>query len=336
MRTVSESALSTAVGAGLIDVSQLRLPPPSTSPEALIEVRAPYYALRDARTLAPGRVEAFVSAEQSLDMEAGLLAAAEAGRHMAILGSMACATLRPSDKTRCYFLAERALLSSPQEVSLLDSTTGHARQLRVSANALSSREREGAAECTVHDGSDHLLFTLRVGYKVVPEKVFRRLFAAFRVDMRQSPRSDERDRHPEAVQRSYEFRRRNPYLKRLNLSIVALNGEQIRGELPNIPADACAGHFPLYPALPVAVLMEVFSNAGGALLRTRLANPALRYRVRNADILAAKLVFAGQSIVLEGNVLADLPGRGARVQMRATLPSGDEVSTATFDLEPTP
>jgi hypothetical protein len=325
MRTASDGAFSYDSGASLIELGALQPTPQPASPEALIEVRAPYYALVGARVLGPGCVEAFVSPEQSLDMEVGALPAAEAGRHMAILGSMACATLRPSDKTRCYFLAERATLSSPEQAPSLRSTE----PLRVTATALPSRERDGEAECEIRSMDGRLLFALRVGYKVVPEKVFRRLFAAFRVDMRKSPRAGAETSEP-----GRDFPRHNPYLRRLDLSVISLSNQEIRGELLNIPAEACAGHFPLYPALPVAILMEVFSNAGGALLQARLGNSGLRYRVRNAGILASKLVFAGQSISVRGEVVSDLESGGAKVRMSAWLPGGEEVSSATFDIEP--
>lgn len=301
----------------------------STQPSAidLIEVRAPYCALSDVELLQPGRVSACITPEQTLADEVGDIAAAEAGRHMAILGSVACASYKHDPARRSYYLAERAVLSSPEAFSVPRRAPS---RLQLEAHCLQSTNRQSQANCQIQRPDGTQLFGLRVTYKLVPEKIFQRLFAAFRVDMRQAPRTA--SPAPDGVRQ----RRQNPYRHRLGLTVVTLDEHHIRADLPNVPAEACAGHFPLYPAVPVAVLMEAFSNAGGALLRKYRGEPALAYRVRSADIRASRLVFAGQGIVIHGEMLGDVSERGAKMQMCACLTNGEEVSSATFVMDGVP
>jgi 3-hydroxymyristoyl/3-hydroxydecanoyl-(acyl carrier protein) dehydratase len=297
------------------------------SPAELIEVRAPYCSLQEIEASQPGRVSARVWPEQVVDLEEGEIAAAEAGRHLAILGSIACASYSFDPKRRYYYLAERAVLRTPDE---LPRTRSH-RQLRLSAEHLHSNAREALAECQMLDAEGHVLYGLNVTYKLVPEKIFQRLFAGFRVDLRRGgPRS------PQPLSDSTLRRlRQNPYQRRLELSIAEVSEQQVRAELPSIPPAACAGHFAQYPALPVAVLMEAFSNVGGALLRKRLGAPDLRYRVRSAEIVASKLVFAGQPLSIHGTVLDDLPSAAVKMRLQACLASGEEVASTTTIMQGT-
>ena len=70
-------------------------------------VRPPYFALRGLRSPEPGVCVAWVEPEQPLGAEAGPIAGAEAGRHLAILGSAAIASRSPDGDQR-YYLARAA------------------------------------------------------------------------------------------------------------------------------------------------------------------------------------------------------------------------------------
>lgn len=295
----------------------------------LIEVRAPYCALQHVSAESDGGISAVVSPEQQVDLEFGEIAAAEAGRHMAILGSIASALHQKDPARRCYYLAERAVLSSPDDLPAADGGGG---SMRLRARCTQTATRSADAECEIRSAAGRPLFGLRVSYKLVPDRLFERLFAAHRVDMRRAPARSVHPLSEAAVLRL----RRSPYRTRLPLAIQELDAQQVRGEIASVSAEACAGHFPLYPAVPVAVLMEAFSNAGGALLRHRLGDPSIRYRVRSADIVASRLVFAGQSITIRGDLLELVSDRGAKMQMRASLANGEEVSRATFVMDGVP
>lgn len=321
MRVHGDIVDASAAGSDLSSVDSAARDARTVSPLELIEVRAPYCALRDVHSYQPGQAGATVQPELPMDMEGGPVCAAEAGRHMAILGSVACATHKREGGKRLYYLAERALLQAPDD----SDASGAASLLHVSAQCVEARTRVARAECELRQANGTLLFGLGVTYKLVPEDVFQRLFAAFRVDMRKSPRSA----HGGSID-SFHGQRRSPYRYRMPLSVAALDAQHIRTELNHIPAEACAGHFPLYPALPVAVLMEAFANSTGMLLRSYRDDPELRFRVTSADITASRLVFAGQSLVIEGEVVGELSERKVEMRMRASLSGGDEVSRATF------
>jgi len=321
MRVNDDTVDASAGGSDLRTADATALQPRVFSPLDLIEVRAPYCALRDVRSSQPGDATASVHPELPMDMEAGPVCAAEAGRHMAILGSVACATHKRESGKRLYYLAERALLQAPD----ISEADGAASLLHVSARCVESRTRVAQAACELRQTDGTLLFGLGVTYKLVPEDVFQRLFAAYRVDMRGSPRRAHDTSHA-----AYHPQRRSPYRQRIPLTLSSLDARHIRTELNQIPAEACAGHFPLYPALPVAVLMEAFANSTGMLLRSFRDNPELRFRVTSADITASRLVFAGQSLVIEGEVVGELSEHKVEMRMRASLSGGDEVSRATF------
>lgn len=288
----------------------------------LIEVRGPYLALQDIASSEPGHVSARVWPEQLVDLELGEIAAAEAGRHMAILGSIASASSRADASRRSYFLAERAVLTSPDALSHVSGGG----PLRLEARCTQSTTRHAQAACQIFGTDGRESFGLTVDYKLVPRKIFERLFAAHRVDMRRSSVRSDSD-----LGTAISLRR-SPYRNRLGLEIVEVGQRSVHARLPSVPAEACAGHFPLYPAVPVAVLMEVFSNAGGALFRSLARAPELRYRVRSADISASKLVFAGTAIALRGELL-EQDSRSVTMRMQASLVDGDEISSATFVLE---
>lgn len=307
--------------------NDLRDREPSGTPASpsMIEVRAPYCALSDVRILEPGVATALVIPEQEVDLEVGPVAAAEAGRHLAILGSYACASSGGAREGRHYYLAEEAQLEATDLVE--ESGLSGRAPLRVLARVTSNDKRRPRAACEIHTLSGARLYSLSVGYNVVPERVFQRLFAAHRVDMRRERRGENGAAAAAAVHR------RNPYRRRLPLTIEHVDGRTVRAALPCVNAEDCSGHFPLYPAIPVAVLMEVFSNAAGALLRQGAMAPSLRYRVRRAEIRASKLVFAGQGLVLSGETLEPHGELGALMRMRAWAADGHEVADATFVLE---
>ena len=293
---------------------------------SIIEVRAPYCALDDVRIVEPGLATAVVVPEQEVDLEVGLIAAAEAGRHLAILGSYACASSGASRDGRHYYLAERADLEGAD--FFMDSAVSRSVPLRIAARVTSSDTRRPRVACEMQTASGRPIFSLSVGYNVIPERVFQRLFASHRVDMR-------REARPEGgpAQAPPERHRRNPYRRRLPLTIEYVDGRSVRAALPCVRAEDCSGHFPLYPAIPVAVLMEAFSNAAGALLRERAMDPSLRYRVLRAEIRASKLVFAGQSLLLSGETIEARGESGALMRMIASTADGLEVADATFVME---
>ena len=324
---ISNETSSAAAGAAGESTTAAHSAPSAASLAKLIEVREPYLALQDLASSQPGYVTARVWPEQPVDLEISEISAAEAGRHLAILGSIASAMLRPDPSKRVYYLAERAVMTASDAPAHRTDAP-----LRLEARCTESSARRATADCQIYGTDGRPRFHLDVAYTLVPEKVFQRLFAAHRFDMRRNGLRSAQTLSEEAIREQ----RRNPYCRRLDLETIELTETRVRARLSMVPAEACAGHFPQYPALPVAVLMEALCNAGGQLLRKHFASPALRYRVLHGDTIASKLVFAGQSIVVEGELLERLSDWTRKIAVRARLPTGEEVGSATLSLEAVP
>lgn len=285
---------------------------------SLIEVREPYYALNQLALTNGGHVSARVYAEQPRGYELGALAAAEAGRHLAIAGSCACASVQ-SKSGKHFYLANRAHLkrqSTPRTYEM-DG-------LQVEANAVRLDTREAQAACTLRDGNGHSLYTLDVTYAVMQERVFQRLFSAHRRDLR----GDERD-HSEVAD-SFTHLRRNPYLQPFPLTPLRVDREHAVAQLDDLPADLCAGHFPMYPAMPVALLMYGLSSLSGEVLRARYGDQTYYY-VQEATVAAETLAFAGQSLQFQARWLGSV-GSDDMFEAHAVLEGGTRVGSMQLTL----
>jgi hypothetical protein len=287
---------------------------------SLIDVRPPYYALHSVDAPSPSEIRAQVRREHPLGHEVGPLAAAEAGRHLAILGACACSRVREPAALH-YYLAHRARI-----IGHRDLTAEHAREFTASARVVSSTAREARAHTQLRAvGSDSLLYELDVTYKVLARPVFERLFAAHRRDLRAKPRDGV------IGERADIERRANPYRDLLPLDILQRSADGVRAELAEIKPEMCAGHFPMYPALPVAILMHSLNSLSGEALRARWGD-SMRYRLLRADVYADRLAFAGERLQFDARYCGDVAG-GEQYEARARLADGTLIGRLVVDLE---
>src|SRR5690606_7878899 len=111
------------------------------------------------------------------------ISAAEAGRHLAILGSCAAARLRPEDEQH-FYLAQQAVLTRlhpgplPRAGGLLSGE----------ATATFTGRRAARARCTLSSAEGRPLFALEVTYAVLAAPLFHRLHADARVELRRADR----------------------------------------------------------------------------------------------------------------------------------------------------
>jgi hypothetical protein len=260
-------------------------------------VRDPYFALEALRALPDGSVTANVTRQQPLLYEAGPLAAAEAGRHLAILGSCAAALIHPV-RARHYYIARQAQL---QRVKVpVRPALG---QLSARATAVLTDKRSARAFCELDCGGIGL-FTLEVSYAVLSEALFHRLYGAHARELRSQPRSS-----------LLPFQRKNPYGSAISLRILESDQGSLRATLGVITPEMCAGHFPRHPCVPVAILMQSLSHAAGELFSLRAGAP-LRYVIRSADVDARELAFAGTEVWVEARHVGPLAS-GEIFQARA-------------------
>lgn len=280
----------------------------------LICVRDPYFAFQTFDVQSQ-TVMTSVAPEHPLVDEIGPIAAAEAGRHLAILGSCAAAMENPV-RARHYYLAreayiERTTSAVPAELALGGSNA----VLSGRAKASFSDKRTAHAQCVLL-AQDTQLFSLDVSYSVLSEALFGRFYEKCAADS---------DNVTPLV-------RVNPYRSTIPLQILESDDNRLRASLGVITKELCAGHFPRFPCLPVAALMHCLSRAAGALFVQR-SGMQLAYSVENAEVSARELAFAGTSLQLEATYVGE-HARGEKYLVRATSDAGNVIGELTVVLKP--
>lgn len=231
-----------------------------------IEVSEPYFALNNL-SLLDGRFHANISKEQPMENEAGCIAAAEAGRHLAILGSCALAHSNPK-KEKHYYIAHKAKLTALNESSVSSAN------LRAVSKTQSFNNRIGKAQATLYSHSD-AIFDLEVQYHVIKEKVFHKLYKSKAVGQTNT--------------------KTNPYENNFELNNINIKNNKLNAELGPLSPEHCRGHFDEIPCLPVAVLMHALSRSAGLLL-SNMHPSVVSYRVLNATINAENFAFVGDLV----------------------------------------
>ena len=239
-----------------------------------IAVRPPYFAFRNLDLDDDSTVHGSFVPEQPLEFERGPVSAAELGRHLAILG--ACAASAFGDNTKIYHLATEAHYSRIRDP--LHSSTGEA--LRASAKVVRHGKRDLAVETAVSDGVPFA--TLNVRYQILTESLFARFFEPFR-----SPTGN-----GSTV---------SPYAELLPLQLDPPTDSSVSAHSTALSPESCAGHFPDYPAWPVALIMHSLGRVAGRLLQ-HLKGQDTFYTVIHAHVLAETLAFASQPLTFHASL----------------------------------
>lgn len=246
-----------------------------------IAVCQPYFAFNRLQQTPEGGLCAPVKLEQPMGVERGVMAAAEIGRHLAILGSCAAARENPVSGQH-YYLAWKADLRQAPHVGALAHEDAQllAHDLVGRAVAKFSDKRNARAETElIHEPSGDKLYDLSVDYKVLTPKLFERMYA------------DRRTATP-AVQ----F---NPYAtEMLGLGDVFVLDDLLSANLQSLDPTTCAGHFPNYPALPVAILAHILISAAGKLFANIVGVEDAPYTVVRALVQAEHLAFTDDKLHL--------------------------------------
>ncbi len=237
-----------------------------------IAVTPPYYALENL-SIEDNVARAEFSAEQPMENETGTIAAAEVGRHLAVLGACALSSLNP-EKDKHYYLATSAELTNVSNGSLV--TNG---RFIGEAKALEIKKREGKMSATVTTKEGVPVYTLVTNYFIVNESVFAKLFK----DKKQLTALDLTD---------------NSYKHEFPLSDIVVSGNTLQARLGPLDPKDCAGHFASYPCIPVAILMHALSRSAGKLLLDLVGDETLQYKVLSADVKADRFAFAGDQVQL--------------------------------------
>jgi hypothetical protein len=268
---------------------------------ALICVREPYFALRGL-IVAEAEVQANIAVEQPVGRERGVIAAAEAGRHLAILGACALARVNPV-RERHYYLATNAVLSCVDPMG-----TAGIKPLVGRATAFFESKRKGRAHCVLLSWNGGQLFDLEVGYAVLTESVFERLFAGARLD-------------------SAHVSERNPHARPLPLTGLAVRDRSASFLLPCLDANMCTGHFEGYPLLPVAIVMRTLSDLAGALLQYISGSSDVTYVVQRAEVEAHNFAKPSEALLFEAEYMGSNAANQHSFVCHASVSGGAQIGT---------
>lgn len=214
--------------------------------------------------------------EQPLGHEVGPLAIAEAGRHLAILGSCAAALAQPAEERICYLAVHAfwALDSRSNARPPMGTLTARAQIVE------RSRKKVTAETELICGGS--IIGTLRVEYQVLSEKLFDALFNSYR--------QEEATAVPGP-----------PYTRPLGLSPQSIKRHAVIARSDETAESHCAGHFPHYPMWPVAVVMYGLTQVFSLLLQTRLKQ-SFRFKVLEAEVHAHHLVSGHERVTFYAGI----------------------------------
>lgn len=242
--------------------------------ENMIMVKKPYNILFDVKEELDGSISGSVNNEFLYKDKWGPIGASEAGRHLAILGSMALANQTDSKK---YYLAVHATIKRNnllvQDIDIL----------KLQAKVTTLNKRDGEITGDIYDAENQSIYTAIIKYKIFAPQVFLKLFNSFK----------------STVEIKNEF---SPYQKRKELSNITINGIDIKGDYGIIRPHECEGHFNEYPALPVAVIANLLGELG---IKLFLHNNTdfTKVIVTSACISAYRLAFHGEYVTFNAKVI---------------------------------
>lgn len=280
-------------------------------------VREPYFALQDLVDTGAG-LRARVFVQQTPVDEVGPITMAEAGRHLAILGLCSVARRQRSSE-RNYYLANRAQI---QRIAGALAATKEALSLTAEVTRMDRRSADAHTALYLADGTKVL--TLDVTYQILSEPAFERIFASHRRDLRHTERVGEASADELAS-------RAEPYRVPVRLEDVQLTETTLQASLQTVTPAMCSGHFPHFPALPVAVVSQALATAASTLFthRTGVATNL----VSRASTVADALAFAGEPIEISATFLESTP-RGEAYRTVAKTGAGLVIAEVTTYLEP--
>lgn len=237
-----------------------------------IAVQRPYFAF-DSLYKVSGEWDIWgdFKPEQPLGSELAPLATAEAGRHLAILGSCAAA-LSQVEGERVYYLASRAqwdLRYNPMRFGQTPLMTARAKIVERSRKMVVAR-----TELLI---KGQLYAELSVRYQVLAEKTFKKLFSNHLVPTASNSLG-------------------SPYAEAFPLLVLTLSEQEITAESVGFSAARCEGHFVDYPMWPVAVVMYGLSQVMSRLLDHKMGRAA-PFRLLHVTLAADELVPADKQLV---------------------------------------
>jgi 3-hydroxymyristoyl/3-hydroxydecanoyl-(acyl carrier protein) dehydratase len=250
----------------------------------LIDVNKPYYALQGLCETGHGEVYAEIDVERLEYDEVSPISLAEAGRHLAILGSCALSLIN-KNKSKHYYLANKAsILFHSSKISPFNEQQ---RKLKCFAKTihLDDKTRTGSVSSRIYTENDQLIFTIDLSYFILREALFTKMFGQQQTKLLQD-----------------NFIVDNPYKFPVTLKQISITENRLTCTLGKIEPYQCIGHFPSYPALPVSILISAFIDSAGIFLKSQYPEYG-KIRIVQFNVMAKELAFAGKKVNIETNLL---------------------------------
>lgn len=273
----------------------------------LIDVHDPYYALKDVRADEDNFITARIDVEQPLGNEILPIGVSETCRHLAILGSVCCAFTNPV-KQKHYYLAY-----SGNYKRTIEKGYGTGGELIANAECISFNKRKATVKACLLDEQNQLICGIEVSYHVIPQAIFERLYYNF-------------------YKAAPDFGMKNPYLKKNQFFDLQFSDSSATATLGKIKDDFCTGHFPHFPAMPVAILMSSLLDLATIYIHHVTGDRSLKMAVSELTLLADNLGFSGEEVIVHVSQEASLNNR-FRLRCTATLTDDKSIGDITAIIE---
>ncbi len=255
--------------------------------QSLIAVSGPYFALNNLKVSPKGFLTADFQVELKNHNEVPSISLSEAGRHLAILGSLALANSNPC-KEKHYYLATDAVFERVHALPVISNT------FKGSVKTYSINKKRGEVIGQVLSENGELLYNAEVSYAIIHERVFERLYKNKRV-----------------VTNNYFPG--NPYTHPTRFYTERINKKECRALIAMVKKNDCVGHFANFPAFPVARIGGAMINLSGIqnnLIRGKTNN----FCVRKIVLHAKALIFAGNKVEILTHFNKDNREKGTLIE----------------------
>lgn len=269
-----------------------------------IMVKSPYNILFNLKEETDGSISAQVNHEFTLPTECGPISASEAGRHLAILGSIA---LSMKSEKPSYYLAINANIKRETKTFKVSKTFTLNTRVTVQNN------RKGSVAGEIFDEEKELIYSIKVDYQVITPQLFSKIFKPY---LNEFPIENTA----------------SPYKYRKGLSCISVREDAVNAEYGPVVPSECEGHFKNYPALPVAVICNLFAELGSSLLFHHFPSEYAKFITTEATIQANRLVFAGEKLTFSGQTLKKLSNQSMVISSAAYVDE-QKVAGAKFVMQ---
>lgn len=241
----------------------------------LVDIREPYFALKEIFVDDKNFASAHVPIEQPLGSEIMPISTGEATRHLAVLGMISCAYANPIKKKH-YYLPHAITFKRIAGEHNINKTN------YLVGNSICTffDKRKAIAKTQLSDNKNNIICEAEIHYHIMPYSIFDKLFIPHHAN-------------------SPDYSIGNPYKIKNELFDIKLSTTNLTASLGKLPQYYCSGHFPNYPAMPLAILTYNLIDLAGLFIYHSTRDYRLRFMVKEYTLSADTLAFAGDKVDLE-------------------------------------